>query len=138
MKSTMKTCCVALIAIFGMGAELDAEPAKEPLVQVIKKLNTEKAVWADATRKKPIVLKSADAAVKYFGKEGVAKIEKSIDFKKQMVLVFAWRGSGQDRMEYEVLESSPKKVLFSYRPGLTRDLRPHIKISLCSRMRNGK
>jgi hypothetical protein len=31
-------------------------------------------------------------------------------------------------MEYEVAESFPEQITFSLKPGLTRDLRPHVKI----------
>ena len=55
-------------------------------------------------------------------------LKKKVDFSKQTVLLFAWRGSGQDRIEYTVAESFPEQVHFSYRPGRTRDLRSHAKV----------
>ena len=51
-----------------------------------------------------------------------------VDFEKQLVLLFAWRGSGQDQLEYTVAESYPEQVTFRYVPGRTRDLRPHVSI----------
>ena len=35
---------------------------------------------------------------------------KQSDFEQQVVLVFAWRGSGRDRSEYAVLESFPEPI----------------------------
>jgi hypothetical protein len=45
-----------------------------------------------------------------------------------MVLVFAWKGSGQDKIEYTVAESYPEQIQFVYQRGRTRDLRTHFKI----------
>jgi hypothetical protein len=44
------------------------------------------------------------------------------------VLVFAWRGSGQDKLEVDVMESYPEQLRFVYTPGRTRDLRPHVAV----------
>ncbi len=53
-------------------------------------------------------------------------VPEQVDFEKQIVLVFAWRGSGQDKLDYVVAESFPEQITFTYRPGRTRDLRPHV------------
>jgi hypothetical protein len=42
--------------------------------------------------------------------------------------VFAWRGSGQDKMTYTIAESFPEQITFKILPGRTRDLRSHLKI----------
>ena len=56
------------------------------------------------------------------------RIAKLVDFKEQVLLVFAWEGSGQDKIEYVVLESFPEQIRFSYKPGATDDLRRHVKL----------
>ena len=56
------------------------------------------AVFKVASRTKPVVLKSLKNGAKYFGKGELAKISKAVDFEKQSVLLFAWKGSGQDRL----------------------------------------
>jgi hypothetical protein len=58
----------------------------------------------------------------------VAKLARQVDFEQQFVLLFAWRGSGQDRFRYTVAESYPEQVFFTYRAGRTRDLRPHVYV----------
>ena len=79
--------------------------------------------------KKPLLLQSSDEAAAYFGAtKNLATLKDKVDFSKQKVLVFAWRGSGQDRIVYEVLESFPEQIRFSYQRGRTRDLRPHLKV----------
>ncbi len=114
--------------IFTLSAELKANNPADPLITALDEPNAEKAVFDDATRTKPIVLKSADDAAKYFSKAELAKLTKAVDFKKRVVLIFAWRGSGQDLMDFSVGESDPERVIFKVKPGRTEDLRPHTVI----------
>jgi len=94
----------------------------------IKGVTPSRDVFQVAKRGKPIELKTAEEAAKHFSEEELAKLEKQVDFDKQIVLLFAWRGSGQDRLEYAAEESYPEQISFTIKPGRTRDLRPHIKI----------
>ena len=75
-----------------------------------------------------MVITNKKAAGKYFAKEELAKLLKAVDLKEQVVFIFAWRGSGQDRMDYTIMKSLPIQVEFEYQPGRTRDLRPHTKV----------
>ena len=99
-----------------------------PAIKVIEGVSAGAKAFEDASRQKPVVLRTQKEAAEYFGEEELVKLAEAVDFEKQVVLVFAWRGSRQDRLEYEVAESSPEQVTFSLKPGLTRDLRPHVKI----------
>ena len=81
-----------------------------------------------ASAQQPIVLKSEDDAAKYFGKDALETLGKDVDFKKQFVLVFAWQGSGGDKLSFAVAESFPEQIFFSLQPGLTRDLRTHTHV----------
>ena len=47
----------------------------------------------------------------------VRALEEVMKNDKQIVLVFAWRGSGQDRLTYNVLESFPEQIAFKFTPG---------------------
>ena len=121
----------SLIAVFSfliiVGGLFAASANHEPITE-LKNLRAEEAVFKDASRTKPIVLKSLKNGAKYFDKEELAAITKTVDFEKQIVLLFAWKGSGQDRLQYVLKESLPEQVMFSYKPGRTRDLRPHVKV----------
>ncbi len=105
-----------------------APDAKLPPITVLKGVTPKPGVFKAAGRGKPITLRSAEDAAKHFSEEELAKLEKQVDFEQQIVLVFAWRGSGQDRLEYAVAESYPEQIFFTLKPGRTRDLRPHIKV----------
>ena len=121
----------SLIAVFSfliiVGGLFAASANHEPITE-LKNLRAEEAVFKDASRTKPVVLKSLKNGAKYFDEEELAAISKTVDFEKQIVLLFAWKGSGQDRLQYVIKESLPEQVMFSYKPGRTRDLRPHVKV----------
>lgn len=48
-----------------------------------------------------------------------------IDFKKEKLVLFTWSGSGQDKVTGA---GDAKMVTFTVTYGLTRDLRPHVKL----------
>lgn len=85
-------------------------------------------VFEDATRGAPIELASAEDAAAYFEGEQLEAINEQVDWETHSVLIFAWRGSGQDRMEVELIGDTSDEVRFVYRPGRTRDLRPHVYV----------
>lgn len=124
----MKATLLAIISILTTAVGLDAAAADAAEITELKNLRAEQSLFDDATRKKPLVFKSSRDGEKYFGKEALATISKAVDFDKQIVVVFAWRGSGQDDFTFAKSESHPGQIEFTYRPGRTRDLRPHVKI----------
>jgi hypothetical protein len=121
-KTILGSFFLLLVAALSASAGEGLPPIKE--VSAKPKAN----VFKTATRKKPIVLKSEDDAAKYFGDAELAKLKKAVDFEKQFALVFAWRGSGQDKLNTAILESFPEQIVFSIRRGRTRDLRPHVHV----------
>ncbi len=100
--------------------------AQEPIVAI--KASPMNIAFKNSAFNKPIVVKSKEEATKLFGKEAVATLVKAVDFKKQFVLIFAWRGSGGDQLNYTVAESFPEQISFSRQFGRTRDLRSHAKV----------
>ena len=100
--------------------------AQEPIESI--KVKPESSIFKNSNFNKPIVVKSKEEAAQHFGKEAVAALVKAVDFKKQIVLVFAWRGSGGDQLNYTVAESFPEQISFSRKFGRTRDLRSHAKV----------
>lgn len=62
-------------------------------------------------------------------KDAAAEVKKLIDFDKQKLLVFAWSGSGQDKVAVTAEVKDGKTALaVTYTPGRTRDLRQHVKL----------
>ena len=124
----MKTYLIALVSFLSLVSGLFAAPAHHDPITELKDLSAEEAVFKGASKTKPVVVKSLKNGAKYFGKEALAKISKAVDFEKQSVLVFAWKGSGQDRLQYVVKESFPEQIMFSYKRGRTKDLKSHLKV----------
>jgi hypothetical protein len=124
----MKTYLIALVSFYTLVGGLFAARANHDPITELKDLSAEEAVFKGASRTKPVVLKSLKNGAKYFGKEALAKISKAVDFEKQSVLLFAWKGSGQDRLQYVVKESFPEQIVFSHKLGRTKDLRSHVKV----------
>ncbi len=118
-----------LLVLVGMvgAADKPAGPIRE-----LEGVQPKEDAFRPARPLRPLVLKSAEKAARYLSEEDVARLKKEVDFAQQVVLLFAWQGSGQDRLTYEVAESSPEKVAFERQPGLTRDLRPHVRVYVVS------
>ena len=124
----MKTYLIALVSFYTLVGGLFAAPANHDPITELKDLSAEEAVFKVASRTKPVVVKSLKNGAKYFGKEALAKISKAVDFEKERVLVFAWKGSGQDRFQYVVKEFFPEQIMFSCKRGRTKDLKSHLKV----------
>ena len=124
----MKPHLIAIVSILIIGAELFAAPPNHLPITELRDLGTEKAVFAGATRTKPIILQSLKDGIRYFEKDALSTISNAVDFEKQIVLIFAWKGSGQDRFTVAGTEDHPGQIKFSYKPGRTKDLRSHLKI----------
>jgi hypothetical protein len=60
-------------------------------------------------------------------KDERAAVLKKVNLKKEYLLVFAWGGSGGDRVGLEVSKDG-KTVTFKKTPGLTLDLVMHVKL----------
>ena len=78
----------------------------------------------------PTVITSADELMKcpVCGDEAEA-IKKHVDFEKEKLMVFAWSGSGQDKVALAGETKDGKTTVTpTFTPGRTRDLRPHVKL----------
>ena len=64
----------------------------------------------------------------YLPAQDLARLSHEVDFSQQMLLVFACRGSGQDRLAYQLHSSPPGVVEFLFSSGRTRDLREHQQV----------
>jgi hypothetical protein len=99
-----------------------------PPIQDITDIKANEQIWKVAKRGVPLTLHSKSEAARYFAESQLKLLLKKVDFQKQTLLVFAWPGSGQDKMTYTIAESFPEQITFKILPGRTRDLRSHLKI----------
>jgi hypothetical protein len=72
------------------------------------------------------VIESLETLTEVFGDEGAKKISEQVKLDQLFLVFFQWAGSGQDKLACAVEKQDDKtKVVFTFRPGRTRDLRPH-------------
>ena len=112
---------IAVICMTAAGAQ-----AQEPIAEL--DLLPEQSRLQASAWNKPIVITSMQEAGGLFKNAASGALGSQVDFEKQFLLVFAWRGSGGDRLSYTVAESFPEQIFFSMKRGLTRDLRPHMHV----------
>jgi hypothetical protein len=74
---------------------------------------------------KPKMIASAEDLDKAIPKADA--IKKKVDFSKDKLLLFAWGGSGGDKLTAK-LSDDGKTVVFTYKAGLTRDFRRHVHL----------
>ncbi len=99
-----------------------------PPVTRIDAIAVKPLAFEAASLKHPLPIRSAKEAAAYFPAPDLTRLRREVDFSRQVVLLFAWRGSGQDRLEPLEQTSPPGAVVFAYTPGLTRDLRAHHQV----------
>ncbi len=123
--------CIAglLVGLLLPAAIASANPILEfSAIERVTNVRPKVSVYKDSSHNKPLVIRNEKDAAKYFAAGDVVLLSKQVDFKNQTVLVFAWSGSGQDKLTYEVLESYPEQIVFNYTRGRTKDLRPHVYV----------
>lgn len=54
-------------------------------------------------------------------------VKKKVDFTKEKLLLFAWGGSGGDKLTARITDDG-KTAVFTYKGGLTRDFRRHVHL----------
>ena len=100
--------------------------AAVPPIALVKDAKPKDSVFENAQWNKPTLIKTEEEAARHFDKEALASLKKQVNFKEQQVLLFAWKGSGGDKLEYAVAESFPEQIFFSYKAGRTDDIKSHV------------
>jgi hypothetical protein len=117
--------CAILAALFAAPLALAAD--EKPAIKEIPTKDLKLAFPERGKATEPATITSAEDLAKNAVVKGAAdEIKKQVDFSKEKLVVFAWGGSGRDRLT-PVLRAEDKKAtaVFSYAPGLTRDFRMH-------------
>jgi hypothetical protein len=122
-----------LVLLFAVPALL-AEPAdpkddKAPVVREIKREGLNLPVRRGRFDDPIKITSPAELAKAIADKDTQGKLNKQIDWKKEYLLLFAWSGSGGDRLTFAVEKGAKPKdspvVVLTFKAGLTRDLRRH-------------
>jgi len=126
MKKALTALCFASMGALLFGLEKPAAPT--PVGPAITKVDIRPSKIEFSRWNTPVELRSLEDAKKHFEGDALDQLKAKVDFGNHTLLVFAWRGSGQDKLDYVVMESFPEQIAFSRRPGRTRDLRPHVHV----------
>ena len=101
---------------------------EKPTVKEIETKDLKVAVPNGGKATAPAEIKSADELAKSpVLKDAADAVKKQVNFEKEKLVVFAWSGSGGDRIAGEPSKDG-KSAEFTYRIGLTFDLRQHVKL----------
>lgn len=118
-----------LVALFLAAPVLAAD--EKPAVKEIptKDLTLTFPVKGTGTTTPDVFTSADDVAKSSLLQKAAEAIGKQVDFKKEKLVVFTWKGSGQDKLDAEAKTTDGKTtVAFTYTPGKTRDLRQHIHL----------
>ncbi|MBM3983956.1 MAG: DUF4443 domain-containing protein [Planctomycetes bacterium] len=124
MRTILCAVLAALVAAPVLGEdkpavkELDTKDLKVAFPEKVPGIkNPEVVTIADALAKSPTLKDAADA------------VKKLVNFEKEKLVVFAWQGSGGDKLSAVAKTVDGKTtVTFLRTLGFTRDLRQHLKV----------
>ncbi|XAM00310.1 hypothetical protein OT109_02760 [Phycisphaeraceae bacterium D3-23] len=127
---TLRFLIPALLGLLILPASSQAGDDEGDSAAIVRQLDVSpgRDIFDSASRAEPLEIASAADAAAHFDADALAALNDAVDWETEHVMVFAWRGSGQDRMTAQVDADNPDTVRFVYTPGRTRDLRPHVYV----------
>ncbi len=118
---------LALLIAFGFASAEDKP--KTGLVVPIPLDKADKVEAKSGEWDRPHPISDADDLKKFVPDAATRKkVMDAIDFKTHVLLVFAWQGSGGDRLAAAVTEDVPQEVRFALKAGATDDTRQHVQL----------
>jgi hypothetical protein len=128
-KTILLLTAVALIAPL-LAAE---EPEKKAADEVAREIVLKKPVGGFRfTNGIGVKITSAEDLIQEL--PGQAAIAKQVDFTKEYLVMFTWRGSGGDRKSFKVEEGKDGPVVvFTTSAGQSADLKPHVRLYAISK-----
>ncbi|VTT97690.1 unnamed protein product [Gemmataceae bacterium] len=122
----MRTCAILALSLFAAAARAEDKPVVREIPTADLKVTFPEQGKAGV----PTVIETADDLAKSpVLKDAAEAVAKLVDFKTEKLVLFAWAGSGQDKLALTAKEVDKKTVLVTeYAPGRTRDLRQHVKL----------
>jgi len=116
-----------IAALFLMSALAADEPKKGAREIEVKDLKVEQP--RGEVKKPARITKKEELEKAVSGKEVQEKIAKQVDFAREHLLLFAWQGSGGDKLSVKTEDEKGKVVaVFSYSPGVTDDVKAHVHL----------
>jgi hypothetical protein len=105
-----------------------AVAADQKPVSVVRELTVKSASGIEGgNATMPTKITTAEELKKAVG-ESADAVAKDVNFEKEYLLVFKWRGSGQDALAASTEAGDKSTAVFAYTRGRTKDLREHFKV----------
>ena len=121
----MRTLLTAALA-FGFAAFAFAKDEKKEIVREIELKDAKLEAKKGAKPGEPSKVTSKDELAKAVeDKDTMDAIAKAVDFDKEYVLIFAWSGSGGDKLS---AAGEKDAAVFTLARGRTKDLRMHAHV----------
>jgi hypothetical protein len=121
-----------LVIALGLCAAFPFPEQKDDAAPKARELDVKglKIVVKESDKLKPAKITNKEELEKAVDdKEAREKIAKQVDFAKEYLVLFRWSGSGGDKLSFKLKRTEGgEDAVFMLRPGLTRDLRPHVKL----------
>lgn len=76
----------------------------------------------------PLMITSMEEAASYFDEFGLATLDRRVDWSKQSILVFAWTGAPDDRLQIMNKVDDQVDRLFLHLPGKHEGQRRHLAV----------
>lgn len=118
---------LVVLALFGIALAQD-----KPKVGKVMPITLDKADKIDVKSgewDKPYPVTADDDLKKFISDAPTRKkVLDAVDFKTHVLLVFAWQGSGGDRIAAAIAEDAPENVRFILKAGATDDVRQNIQL----------
>lgn len=76
----------------------------------------------------PLIITSAEEAASYFDEFGLATLDERVDWSTQSVLIFAWTGASDDRLQVMNKLDNEVDRLYLYTPGQAEGQRKHLEV----------
>jgi hypothetical protein len=104
----------------------DAKDPKAPAAREIKLTGVPFPVERPVGRVPTKVTSAEELAKLLPDKDQRAKVLEQVDFGKEYLLAFAWRGSGGDKLTFTVEKGKDNpEAVFTFTRGITRSLKQH-------------
>jgi type III secretion system FlhB-like substrate exporter len=116
--------------LLSLALVLYIQPQPEPGTSKPRELSVPAWSAPEDAKFAPVVVRSKPELEKAIDRKEVRdEILKAVKLDQEYLVVFAWSGSGGDRLAFEVVKGAKgAEVVFKRRPGLTDDLRAHRKV----------
>jgi hypothetical protein len=128
MRAAMSLLAAGLVLASGASADDPSKKAVPAVREIDLKGYSSDRPGGDV--QKPVIITTAEELARAFpNREWQQRVGKQADFAREKLLLFAWSGSGTDRLTATAGKGKDGPVIvFHYTAGLTDDVKAHFRL----------